>query len=637
MKKIVIAAFSLLFSLFASAQTYKLMWEDNFDNPVLNETQHWTAEVNGDGGGNNELQYYRRENISIEQHPSGASCLVISAKRENFGGKVVTSGRLVTRGNVSCKYGKIEARIKLPSTANGLWPAFWMMGEDFSSRGWPRCGEIDILEMGNSTGIAQGTQDRYFNGACHWGETWTYYAKSSTSAYSLQNDFHLFTLIWDKTAIKMYVDLDENPTNLPYYEMSIAGDSVAGNKTYYFNKPFSILFNLAVGGNFTGITGNANVSKITALPADGTPVKMYVDYVRIYQRGDVGEIFNGPTNTVDNEAPTSFSASKGAITPNSIELLLSATDNSGSVFYEITNGSSTTIVKGTSGIQTSYVVSGLNSSTLYNFSIVAKDANGNVAANNPITVSATTGATYTFLPIDFETVGQDWTWTSFGNGDNATSLYSVVTNPSVSGKNTSAHCAKYIVNSGAMSWAGLYSDNIGSLTFTPDNCKVKVLVYKNFISNFDLKLENGSYNVEKLVPNTLINQWEELTFDMTDQIGKTITRMTLIPDNSTVRSAQRISYWDNISFTSGSTNAVNEVKAENVKLYPNPILNVLKVKSLQEINQIIVRDVLGQTIKINQTNCNETTIDLTGISAGNYFVTVKLSNGQTSTQKITKL
>ena len=76
MKKILIAACSILFFLYASAQDYKLMWEDNFDNPVLNELQNWTVEVNGDGGGNNELQYYRRENISIEQHPSGVNCLV---------------------------------------------------------------------------------------------------------------------------------------------------------------------------------------------------------------------------------------------------------------------------------------------------------------------------------------------------------------------------------------------------------------------------------------------------------------------------------------------------------------------------------------------------------------------------------
>jgi len=131
----------LLFSLSLFTQNYKLMWEDNFDNSVLNETQHWNVEVNGDGGGNNEMQYYRRENITIEQDPSGVNCLVINAKRENFGGKVVTSARLNTLKNVSFKYGKVEARIKLPHTANGLWPAFWMLGNDISSVGWPRCGE----------------------------------------------------------------------------------------------------------------------------------------------------------------------------------------------------------------------------------------------------------------------------------------------------------------------------------------------------------------------------------------------------------------------------------------------------------------------------------------------------------------
>ncbi|MDP3445178.1 MAG: glycoside hydrolase family 16 protein, partial [Ignavibacteria bacterium] len=117
MKFLVTTAFTTFFSVLVLAQEYKLMWEDNFDKPLLNETQHWTIEVDGNGGGNNELQYYRRENISIEQHTSGVNCLVISAKKENFGGRVATSGRLVTRGKVAAKYGKIEARIKLPSTA----------------------------------------------------------------------------------------------------------------------------------------------------------------------------------------------------------------------------------------------------------------------------------------------------------------------------------------------------------------------------------------------------------------------------------------------------------------------------------------------------------------------------------------
>jgi beta-glucanase (GH16 family) len=637
MKKIFIAAFFVLIPFFISAQNYKLMWEDNFDNPVLNETQHWNVEVNGDGGGNNEMQYYRRENITIEQHSSGVNCLVITAKRENFGGKLITSGRLNTRGNVSAKFGKIEARIKLPTTGNGLWPAFWMLGEDYPTVGWPRCGEIDILEMGNVSGISQAKQDRFFNGACHWGEVWTYNAQNSTAPYSLQDDFHLYTMIWDDANIKFYLDLDKYPNNSPYYTMSIAGADVAGNVSHYFHKSFGIIFNLAVGGNYTGITGNANINQITALPVDGSPVKMYIDYVRVYQKGDVGELFSGPSTIVDTQIPTAFTATKGTVTPNSVELLLNATDNSGSVFYQITYGTSSLLVKGASGIQTSQTITGLNSSTLYNFSVIAKDANGNLAANNPLIISATTGNAFKLATIDYETVGHDWTWQSFGNGSNATDLYAVVANPSVSGINTSAQCAKYKIGVGAQSWAGIYSDNMGSVTLSPDNCKVKIMVYKSFISNFDLKFENGTFNFETLVSNTKINEWEELTFDLSAQIGKTITRMVLIPDSNPARTAERICYWDNISFNSNNPNAIHELGSTDIHIYPNPIHNDLKIKSDNQILQVIVHNLVGQIIKVVNVTSMETTINLNEIASGNYFVTIKLVNGNTVTQKMVKL
>jgi beta-glucanase (GH16 family) len=145
MKKGRIVICFVFIPFFVIAQEYELMWEDDFNRSVLDE-KYWTIEENDQGGGNNEMQYYRPENITIEQHRSGVNCLVISARRETVGCKSFTSGRLVTRGKVSCKYGKIEARIKLPPTANGLWPAFWMLGEDYSTVGWPRCGEIDIME-----------------------------------------------------------------------------------------------------------------------------------------------------------------------------------------------------------------------------------------------------------------------------------------------------------------------------------------------------------------------------------------------------------------------------------------------------------------------------------------------------------
>lgn len=269
---------------------YKIVWEDKFDTGTLDEAKRWSVEVNGNGGGNSELQYYRRENISVGTEPvSGASCLIITAKKENYLNKTCTSGRLTTQNKMTVKYGKIEARIKLPKTANGLWPAFWTLGADIPTVGWPKCGEIDILEMGNSNGIKNGTQETYFNGACHWGESWNNgsypnYAKATTNPYSLQDDFHLYTLIWAENAIKMYLDLDKYPNNSPYFEMTINGPDVVGNPRRYFHKPNFVILNLAIGGNFPQIW---DINKITAL--NSGDAKMYVDFVRVYQKGVAGE------------------------------------------------------------------------------------------------------------------------------------------------------------------------------------------------------------------------------------------------------------------------------------------------------------------------------------------------------------
>jgi beta-glucanase (GH16 family) len=257
---------------------YRLVWADYFDGSALN-ADDWNVEVNGDGGGNNELQYYRAENVTVEN-----GCLVLTARKETYLGKDFTSGRLNTSKKHFFTHGKIESSIRLPKTANGLWPAFWMLGNDFSEVGWPRCGEIDILEMGNSEGIRKATQETFFNGACHWGfyknGGYPNYAKSSNAPYSLQDgQFHLFTLIWDEQSVAMYLDLDKNPSVEPYYKMDIVdmdGDWAVGK---YFHHDFFIVYDLAVGGNFTGIH---NTSGITAL-ADG-PASMYIDFVKVYQK-----------------------------------------------------------------------------------------------------------------------------------------------------------------------------------------------------------------------------------------------------------------------------------------------------------------------------------------------------------------
>lgn len=284
MKIKIIALILAAFPMIIDAQEYKLVWEDNFNKSVLNK-KNWTIEVDGNGGGNRELQYYRKQNISLGVEPkSGERCLIITAKKQNFKGKAVTSGRIKSEHKQAFLFGKVEARIKLPKTANGLWPAFWMMGNDKSEVGWPNCGEIDILEMGHKNGIKKGTQEYYFNGACHWGEGWNggrypNKAMHATSTYSLQNDFHLYTLIWSKDSIHMYLDLDKFPNAKPYFEMPIVGDSLPNETSRYFRKPHFIIFNLAVGGTFTDIF---DINKVTAL--NNGDAKMYVDFVRVFQK-----------------------------------------------------------------------------------------------------------------------------------------------------------------------------------------------------------------------------------------------------------------------------------------------------------------------------------------------------------------
>lgn len=271
-------------------ENYRLVWEENFDGSILDETNHWTVMLNGKGGGNRELQYYKRENIEIGKYPvSGENCLIITAKKQSSHFKSFTSGRLSTQNKMAFKYGKVEARIKLPETADGLWPAFWMLGQDYPKAVWPKCGEIDILEMGSKKGIAEGTQDRYFGGACHWGEKFNHgrypnFGKASNSPYSLQDGFHLYTLVWNANDVKMYLDLDKYPNNPPYYVFPISGKPLPNTPANYFHKPFFLILNLAVGGNFPQIR---KPGKITALK-DGE-AKMYVDFVRVYQKGDAGD------------------------------------------------------------------------------------------------------------------------------------------------------------------------------------------------------------------------------------------------------------------------------------------------------------------------------------------------------------
>ena len=276
------------------ADDYTLVWNEDFTDATLDRNV-WNIEVNGDGGGNNELQYYCEKGVTLDVEPTtGKRCLVLTATKEDYKGKKCTSGRVNTKNNLYYTFGKIEARIKFPNTANGLWPAFWQMGNNFDEVGWPRCGETDLIELGNVDGIKNGTQDRYFNGAMHIGSKWDAVwcdAQSITYPYSVEDTFHIITMEWTPTSIKMYMDKDANPGVKPYFSAKLEhNDDPYYNRSLVFGKPNFIIANLAIGGNFPNIH---NISGITAL-ADG-PRSMYIDWIRIYQQGTDKETFVSPS------------------------------------------------------------------------------------------------------------------------------------------------------------------------------------------------------------------------------------------------------------------------------------------------------------------------------------------------------
>lgn len=276
-------------------QGYTLRWSDEFDGTVLNE-KNWQVEVNGNGGGNQELQYYCRENVSVGADPAtGENCLIITARREDYQGRKFTSGRVNSQGRAAFKHGILQARVKFPDTKNGLWPAYWMMGNDIQRYGWPRCGEMDIVELGHANGIASGTQSRYFGGTLHYGpdasqENHQQLSQEFTAPEDnpiTGNGYHIITVEWDEQNLYMYYDLAAynaaQKRKARYFSTTVPYTDEVLAPGHYFQKPFYFLFNLAVGGWYPNIL---DAEKITALPNMGDEAKMYVDWVRVYQADD---------------------------------------------------------------------------------------------------------------------------------------------------------------------------------------------------------------------------------------------------------------------------------------------------------------------------------------------------------------
>lgn len=250
------------------SQNWKLVWSDEFDGPNGSavDRSKWAFDVGGGGWGNQELEYYTDRTDNASLHDGN---LVLKALSEKYTGadgvtRNYTSARLKTLGKFSQTYGRFEARLKIPY-GQGLWPAFWMLGDDFEKNGWPACGEIDIMEnIGKEPAIIHGS----IHGPGYIGTTGIEASYTLPAKQRFADNFHVFAIEWDPDSVSFFVDQDR-------YVRRTRADLQPAWK-WVFDKPFFLILNVAVGGDWPG-----NPDSTTVFPQS-----MLVDYVRVYQKAE---------------------------------------------------------------------------------------------------------------------------------------------------------------------------------------------------------------------------------------------------------------------------------------------------------------------------------------------------------------
>lgn len=239
---------------------WKLFWTDEFDGQVLDSTK-WNYEVNGDGGGNNELQYYTNSRANLFFRKGK---LVIKAIKQNYKGQQYTSARVNSRGKADFVYGRMDIRAKLP-VQQGVWPAGWMLPSEYVYGTWPQSGEIDIIEsIGNKPYSVHGT--------LHYGlpwpdNKWVGAEVKIPEPRDLSMDYHVFSVEWEENVIRFYLDDSLYVTRTP--------EDLKPHR-WPFDQKFHFLLNLAIGGQWPG-----NPDETTVFPK-----YMFVDYVRVFKRNN---------------------------------------------------------------------------------------------------------------------------------------------------------------------------------------------------------------------------------------------------------------------------------------------------------------------------------------------------------------
>lgn len=542
----------ILTSQFCLAQVdvvYKdLVWSDEFEtNGAINSTKwHHQTQLPANGSWyNGEVQHYT--NQSANSFVSSGN-LNIVAKKESFTDQGVTKQYTSARLNskFAFKYGRVEVRAKLPIGV-GTWPAIWTLGKNINepggyfypthgSKNWPACGEIDIMEH-------WGSNQNYIQSAMHtpssFGGTVNYGGQTIPTASS---DFHIYTLVWTAEKMDFFVDGVKHYTYNP---------SVKNASTWPFDAEQYLLLNVAI----------QNI-----ISSSFTQSAMEIDYVRVYQN-----------TTPDTQKPTNFIASVGTIAGSAVELLLNANDDSGNVTYNVTygaNGTATTF--GSSGVQKSFVISGLSPNTDYSFSVSASDASGNTFTGNPIVLNAKTTVVLDCSGTDSQAQQN----TSFSIG--------------------------YKYN----------FETIGtSVKFTFEMLDTD----KTGVSNAYLWRQSpfAEFGMGAPVSGKIFSK----TLDGFT-VGSTISYACKFEFSGGLAVTKYLSYTVGDSCTLG----VETISDFQQTYFPNPVENILNLQLNDDQNQISLTDVLGRILFKEVVNSNFS-IDMSDYSPGMYILKVTNSKG----------
>jgi len=558
---IVLFLFSTLYLAQVDVVYNDLVWSDEFStNGAVDNTKwfHQTQLPVAGGWYNNEQQHYT--NLITNSFANNGE-LNIVAKKETFTDqgytKNYTSARLNSK--FAFKYGRVDVRAKVPKN-QGTWPAIWLLGRNVNEPGgyfastygntnWPACGEIDMMEYG----IFPSAPDNFIQSTLHTpsssGNSVNHGGILASS--DITDNYHIYSMNWSPNQITFLLD------GVAYYTYNPA---VKNASTWPFDKEQYLLLNIAMGG----VAGN--------IPSTFTNASMIIDYVRVYQN-----------TTPDTVVPTNFTATVGAVTSDSVELLLNATDNFGAITYQISGGAIQTVY-GTSGVQKSVIISGLSPSTNYNFNISASDGAGNTAVNNPIILNATT----------------------------------------LSNINTACNGASTLASQGAFSTGYKYDfQTIGT----------------------DVKITFELLDTDKT--GVVAYLWKQTPFTetlMTNVSGKkfthTIAGQTL---GSTINYAVKFAYAGGMSVTKYYAYVVGDAcislgvtdpfKVKKL-FYPNPVENVLSLKLPENKNTVTLYDFSGK--KLFEKNVGTSLdLDFSSFLSGTYLIKIENQKG-TNTYKIIK-